>query len=50
LMAYQLRRLSNQMAEGVGFEPTEPFGSPVFKTEGTSFNRLKYVLLTLCLN
>lgn len=20
------------MAEGVGFEPTEPFGSPVFKT------------------
>ena len=22
----------NKMAEGVGFEPTEPFGSPVFKT------------------
>ena len=21
-----------EMAEGVGFEPTEPFGSPVFKT------------------
>ena len=21
-----------KMAEGVGFEPTEPFGSPVFKT------------------
>lgn len=24
------------MAEAVGFEPTEPFGSPVFKTEGIS--------------
>ena len=23
---------TDKMAEGVGFEPTEPFGSPVFKT------------------
>ncbi len=28
------------MAEGVGFEPTEPFGSPVFKTEGIAKIRL----------
>ena len=24
--------MKDQMAERVGFEPTEPFGSPVFKT------------------
>jgi hypothetical protein len=26
------RKLANSLAEGVGFEPTDPFGSPVFKT------------------
>ena len=31
--------LINKMAEGVGFEPTEPFGSPVFKTVGIAKKR-----------
>jgi hypothetical protein len=25
-------RSKQKLAEGVGFEPTDPFGSPVFKT------------------
>jgi hypothetical protein len=31
------RKLWKRLAEGVGFEPTEPFGSAVFKT--AAFNR-----------
>ena len=34
------------MAEGVGFEPTEPFGSPVFKTEVRQKIPIKFVLVT----
>jgi site-specific recombinase XerD len=33
----------------VGFEPTEPFGSPVFKTEGRAFFPLFSVVLTVSL-
>ncbi len=39
-----------KVAEGVGFEPTEPFGSPVFKTAEKPIIRCKCVLLPLCLH